>query len=99
MKRSAFPFLLAAIIALAVGFSYQHDPSIEADKFVKQLREAVQHGGFAIVNETAASKEEVPLPLSIQWHPRRWRTNSSSGGIAGNADGADHFGLIRDRTS
>jgi len=86
-------------MALVVGFSCQHDPSIEANTFVSQLRTAVKHGGFSVVTEETASKDDVPLPLSIRWHPRRWHTQASPDFAVGNGDGADHFGLIRDRTS
>jgi len=99
MKRSALPFFLAAILALVVGFSCQHDPSIEGNAFVPQFRKAVKHGGFSIAREETVSKDEAPLPLSIRWHPRRWHTQSSPDSAVGNADGADHFGLVRDRTS
>ena len=99
MKRSALPFFLAAILALVVGFSCQHDPSIEGNSFVSQLRTAVKHGGFSIVTEEAVSKDDVPLPLSIRWHPRRWHTQTSPDFAVSNADGADRFSLVRDRTS
>ncbi len=99
MKRSSLPFLLAAIIALVLGFSCQRDPSIETGAFVPQFREAVRHAGFGIVNESTASKDEVPLPFSVQWHPRRWWGSGNSDAGTPFPDTADHFSVVRDRTS
>ena len=99
MKRSAFPFLFAAIVAVVAGFSFQHDPSIDASAFEPQFREAARRVGLTVVNETAASVNELPLPLTVQWHPRRWHTNSANRAEVGVADGVDHYGLVREQAS
>ena len=87
------------MIAIAVGFSFERDPSISADTFVPQLRQAVKRAGFTLVREEAASKESVPLPITVRWHPRRLHSESEPSVTPQTADGADHLGLVRDRTS
>ena len=99
MKRSSLPFLLAAILAILAGFSFERDPSINADAFVPELRQAVKRAGFTVVTEEMASKADVPLPITVRWHPRRLHAEPEANATAQTTDGADHFGLLRDRTS
>ena len=59
MKRSFFPFLLAAIIAVGLVFSAQQDPSIAAGTFETQLRAAAKRQNFSVINEEAVSREHT----------------------------------------
>jgi hypothetical protein len=99
MKRSFFPFLLAALIAVGLVFSAQQDMSVGAETFEKQMRAAAKRQNFSVVNEEAVGQEELPLPLSVRWHPRRWGPKASSADAARLPDNIERFGLIRDRTS
>lgn len=93
MKRSSLPFLLAAFIALAVGFSFQHDPSLDPNVFESQFRSAIRQAGFATLAEAELSADEVALPLTIRLHPRRWRTPEAASPQA--PDAVERFSLSR----
>jgi len=86
MKRSSLPFLLAAIIAVALGFSVKHDPSPDHQAFEARFRDALRAAEFHILTEASLNAEEVSLPLMIHWHPRRWRGPSTDPLIAGFPD-------------
>ena len=99
MKRSFFPFLLAALIAVGLVFSAQHDMSVGAEKFEQQMRAAAKRQNFLIVNEEAVSQDELPLPLSVRWNPRRWGPRSASEEAAKLPDNIQRYAFVRDRTS
>jgi hypothetical protein len=77
--RKSIPFsLLVAVVAVGVGFALQPDPGIRFDAFKPRFRDAFQHGGYRILGISSCRPEEAPLPLTVAWHPRRWRGDSST---------------------
>lgn len=93
MKRSAFPFVLAALIAVMIAFSFQQDPSPDIGTFDGRFRSVLQDGGYAVLSEVPVALDQVPLPFLVQWHPRRWRTGSNPD--AANAGSAERLTLSR----
>ena len=99
MKRSSLPFFLAALIAVLITFSLQSDPSIDASAFEPRFREAARAAGLSVVNESNASKVELDLPWTVEWHPRRWKTRIANRPESGIDDGVDHYGLAGGKAS
>lgn len=93
MKRSSLPFLLAAIIAVLVGFSYEHDPSLDHDSFEAKFRSSVRKAGFDILTEVSLGTDALALPLTVQLHPRRLR--GTSGMPSQFPDGTVRYGVAR----
>jgi hypothetical protein len=95
MKRSAYPFLLAAIGAIGLGFYVPEDVSLDRQAFASQFRDTIRQDGFAIVAESDASLEDAPIPLTMKWHPRRWRAALTAPKAAEIPDSATRFTLAR----
>lgn len=99
MKRKVFILLAVTVIALAAAFVCQRDGSVELGTFQAQFRESLQQRGFTIVAQASGSRDQVPLPLTIQWHPRRWHIEPAVQATIGFPDSSEHFTVSRDGTS
>ena len=96
VKRKIFILLAAAVIALALVFTLQRDPSVEFGTFQPQLRDTFRRSGYTTVTEASCSPQRVPLPLAIQWHPRRWHHESSVQMAIGFPNGAEYYTVTQD---
>jgi hypothetical protein len=99
MKRSSLPFLFAALIAVGLVFSAQQDPSVRGDDFEKKLRAAATGQHFAMVSDETVSQEEVSVPLTVRWHPRRWGPGNASQTAIAFPDSTQRFGFVRGRAA
>jgi len=99
VKRKVSIFLLVTVLAFAAAFICQRDGSVEIGSFQAQFRDALQLRGFTILAQASGNRDQVPLPLTIRWHPRHWHINSSTQAIIGFPDSSDHFTVSRDGTS
>lgn len=93
MKRSAYPFLLAAIGAIGLGFCMPDEGSLDRQAFASQFQDTIRGNGFAVIAETDVSLEEAPIPLTTKLHPRRWRAALAAPKDARIPDSATRFTL------
>ena len=99
MKRKPFIVVAAVAIALVLAFILRRDPSVESGAFQSQLRDTFRRGGYTTVAEASCSPQQVPLPLSTQWHPRRWHREGSIHMAIGFPNGAEYYTVTQDGSS
>ena len=99
MKRKVFILLAATVIALALAFILQRDPSVEFGAFQSQLRDTLRRSGYTTMTEASCSPQQVPLPLAIRWHPRRWHHEGSFQAVIGFPNGAEYYTVTQDGSS
>ena len=99
MKRKVFILLAAAVIVLALAFTLKRDPSVEFGTFQQQLRDTFQRSGYTTLAHVSCSPQGVPLPLAIQWHPRRWHQEGSVQMVIGFPNGAEYYTVTLDGSS
>jgi hypothetical protein len=47
--------------------------------------------GFITVQEKSCGAEQVPLPLSVRWHPRRWFVEAPARAMTGFPNSAELY--------
>lgn len=87
------------VIALALVYILRPDPSVEFRAFQSRLRDTFHRAGYTIMSEGSCSVQEVPLPLTIEWHPRRWQHRDPALVLIGIPPGADCYTVRRDSSS
>ena len=95
MKRKLLLSLVAAAVGSAFALSALPDPSIDYHLFQFRFFNAIHRANLRDLTPTKlddANKfppEEVSIPWSIRWNPRRWypRTVSTVPPFFGNTDG------------
>ena len=94
LKRK--PFIAIATVAVAtatavITLAIQPDPSIEWPSFQARLRQMFVRSGFITVQEKSCGADQVPLPLSVRWHPRRWFVEAPALAITGFPNSAELY--------
>jgi hypothetical protein len=72
MKRLALLILIASAATVALVMSQEPDPSVEYHQFRMQFTNLLRRGGFTFMALESCNPQDAPIPLAIQWHPRRW---------------------------
>jgi hypothetical protein len=96
VKRKVTILLVAVVILLGVAFVLTPDRSVDHVSFQPRFTSVVGSGGFQTVELASCSSDQVPLPVGIRWHPRRWRSESGVHAVIGFPDGAEHYKLVAD---
>lgn len=91
MKRGLTLLLAAALIVLGVAFVFQPDSSVDYASFQPRFLTAVRSRGFVAAEMAMCRGDQVPLPLAIRWHPRRWHTDSGIHVVTGFPNCAEHY--------
>jgi hypothetical protein len=99
MKRSSYPFLLAAIGAIGLGFCMPDEGSLDRQAFAAQFQDTIRRNGYAVIAETDVSLEEAPVPMTTKWHPRRWRAALAAPKDAQIPDSSTRFTLAGARAA
>ena len=98
MKTKIFLLLIAAALVRALVMSWEPDPSVEANFFLKRFRATLHRSGLKTNGVEECDPQEAQAPLEIQWHPRRWYPHTSETDVVGFHDGVEHF-TVTDRAS
>jgi hypothetical protein len=101
-KWSVLLLLAVAALVAVVAFVLQPDPSVDWVSFQSRLHETLKRNDFTIVEERTISSEAIPLPLSVQLHPRCWLSQNKHPGVIveiGFPDGAEDYAVIRGGSS
>ena len=96
MKRKILLFLAATFILLGVAYTIQSDRTIDYADFQPRFSTTVRSSGFQTVESASCSGDQVPLPLSIRCHPRRWHSDSHGQVVNGFPDSAELYKLAVD---
>jgi hypothetical protein len=96
VKRKILLLLAATVIVLGVAYTIQPDRSIDYTYFQARFSTTVRSSGFQTVESASCSGDQVPLPLSIRWHPRRWHSDSRGHVVSGFPDSAERYKLAVD---
>jgi len=94
VKRKVSILLAAAVILLGVALVFTPDRSVDYASFQPRFLTAVHNGGFQTVAVASCSSDQVPLPVGIRWHPRRWHSEPSIQTTIGFPDSAEHYTLV-----
>jgi hypothetical protein len=98
MKTKIFLLLIAAGLAWALVISWEPDPSVEANFFLKRFRATLHRSALSTNGVEECDPQEAQAPLAIQWHPRRWYPHTAETDVVGYHDGVEYF-AVKDRTS
>jgi hypothetical protein len=98
MKTKIFLLLIAAALARALVMSWEPDPSVEANFFLKRFRSTLHRSALLTDGVEECDPQEAQAPLEILWHPRRWYPHTSETDVVGYHDGVEHF-VVKDRAS
>lgn len=78
MKHITVIILAIATVALVVVFVLQPDATVDYASFQGRFQNALTKCDGSMASATSCRGEEVPLPLSVTWHPRRWHKLATS---------------------
>ena len=96
VKRKITLLLAAALIVFGGAYAFQPDRSVDYASFQPRFLTAVRSGGLETVEIMSCSRDQVPLPLAILWHPRRWHSDSGIHAVTGFPDSAERYKLAAD---
>jgi hypothetical protein len=98
MTTKIILLLMAAAAACALIYSWEPDPSVDGDSFLKRFRATLYRSGFSTNGAEECNPQEAQAPLGIQWHPRRWYPHTPETDVVGGNDGVEHY-TVMDRNS
>jgi hypothetical protein len=96
VKRKILLLLAVTVIVFGLAYAFQPDRSIDYTSFQSRFSTAVHSSGFQTVESASCSGDQVPLPLSIRWHPRRWHSDSRVCLVIGFPDSAERYKIAVD---
>jgi len=98
VKTKIFLLLIAAGLAWALVMSWEPDPSVEANFFLRRFRTTLHRSGLSTNGVEECDPQEAQAPPAIEWHPRRWYPHTAETDVVGYHDGVEKF-TVNDRTS
>ncbi|MDB6151527.1 MAG: hypothetical protein JWQ44_2975 [Chthoniobacter sp.] len=90
MKRKLFISAGVAVLILGMLVLLNRDPTVEWSSFTPRLSETFQRTGFTTLALSSCSPDQVAVPFTVRWHPRRWRSEHTLF-VTGFPNAAEHY--------